>query len=142
MTLGIIYCSLKDFEKGIKWQLEAIEIRKKNQEFNQLPISLNNLSETYLELGDTLKAVEILNQSIALSDSLGTVEATVYAKFLKGELYLKSGDYAASVPLIVESIEWWEAENSLKDLPRAYESLLVSYKALIEKTILFMYSKN
>lgn len=133
MTLGIIYCSLKDFEKGIKWQLEAIEIRKKNQEFNQLPISLNNLSETYLELGDTVKAVEFLNQSIALSDSLGTEEATVYAKFLKGELYLKSGDYAASVPLIVESIEWWEAENSLKDLPRAYESLLASYKGLDRK---------
>ena len=57
----------------------------------------------------------------------------MYAKFLKGELYLKSGDYAASVPLIVESIEWWEAENSLKDLPRAYESLLASYKGLDRK---------
>ena len=133
MTLGIIYCSLKEYEKGIKWQLEAIEIRKKNHEFNQLPISLNNLSETYLELGDTAKAIEFLDKSIALSDSLGSESALVYAKFLKGELYLKSGNYAASVPLIIESIDWWEAENSLKDLPRAYESLLASYKALDRK---------
>ena len=57
MTLGIIYFSLKDFAKCIKWQLEAIEIRKKNQEFNQLPISLNNLSETYLELGYCVRQI-------------------------------------------------------------------------------------
>lgn len=130
MALGVVYSEDGQTEKGIDYQLEAVNIQKEHKNWSNIPISLNNLAESYYAMGDTAHCLEILNESIQLADSLGIKDALYYAKFVKGEIQLNHEIYSAAVENMEAAISYWEERNSKKDLPRAYRTIYKAYKKL------------
>lgn len=133
MALGTLYAENGFLEEGINHQIIALEIKRENQDWAAIPISLNNLSESYLKDGDTIKSLAMVDRSIFLADSLEQKASFAYANFLKGELLQYKKNYTASIPYLETSIRWWEEKDRTSDLPRAYARILISYKGLNEQ---------
>lgn len=128
MALGVLHQGNKDYEKALIYHQQALEIKEREQAWDIIPISLNNLSELHFEMGNIVKAIELADKSISIADTTGDDPAYYYAKFIKGEYYMKMDQHQQAVPLIEEAVHYWEDINSGKDLPRAYTVLTEAYK--------------
>jgi tetratricopeptide (TPR) repeat protein len=128
MALGVVLQNTPRLEESIKYQMQALQIKEDAGAIESLPISLNNIAELYYELGKTEDAHETVDRSIHLSDSLGIVWALYYAKFIKGEMFNKEKRFDEAFPLIEEAVNFWEEQQSWKDLTRGYSGLSIAYK--------------
>lgn len=126
MAYGVVLQNT-DPQGAVKYHEEALAIKRKANAWKHIPISLNNLAELKVDLGDTLKGIELLKESIHLSNRHGIKDAEVYAEFILGEIYNDQKKYSKALPLISKSVHWWEENNSQKDLPRAYKELTRSF---------------
>lgn len=131
MAIGVVLQNdPTKLEESLDYQLKAFEIIRDNKLHSSKPIALNNLAETYYQLGDTLKSYDLLKESVKISDSINDRPAMIYAEFLLGEFHYKTQTYDKTLPHFQYAIAEWEALDSKKDLPRAYELIEVVYEKL------------
>ncbi|MEZ4922187.1 MAG: SpoIIE family protein phosphatase [Crocinitomicaceae bacterium] len=129
MAVGVVLQNLPGkLNEALQYHLKAIKIKEDVGSIQSLPISLNNSAELYYELGEHEKAYAMVDRSIAIADSFNEDWGVYYAKFIKGEMYLKEKRYVQAVPLMEEAVDFWESEQSWKDLTRGYELLSRAYK--------------
>lgn len=128
MALGVVINTDSITEEGVRYQEEALEIKRKAKAWKHIPVSLNNMAEVYCSMGDTVKALKTIERSIFLADSVQELAGYYYAVYLKGEILTLQNKHVAAIPYLEKGIKWWEETESLKDLPRAYRSLADAYK--------------
>ena len=134
MSYGVVIQN-QNLEESIKYHEEALKIKRDVNAWNAIPISLNNLAELKLELKDTAKALQFLDESIVISSEYKIDDAKVYAEFIKGIILSNQKDYNSAISHLEQSVEWWENNGYLKDLPRAYNVLANTYKYKGESTL-------
>jgi serine phosphatase RsbU (regulator of sigma subunit) len=133
MVYGVLCVENDRIDEGIQNQLIGLEIKRVNNLWNHVTVSLNNLAEVYLKVGDTTKSMEYIDRSLVLSDSVQDLDALMFASFLKGKTLQHQGYLKSSLPFLENAMEWWESKNRLTDLPRVYERILITYKGLGKK---------
>jgi serine phosphatase RsbU (regulator of sigma subunit) len=126
MAYGVVLQNT-DKKGAVKYHEEALNIKRKAKAWKQIPISLNNLAELKVELGDTVYAIELLEESIHICQRHDIQDAEVYAEFILGQIYNSKKEYSKALQMITKSVQWWENHNYLKDLPRAYKEIAISY---------------
>lgn len=133
MVYGVLCVQNDRIDEGIQNQLIGLEMKRANKLWNHITVSLNNLAEVYLKIGDTIKSIEYIDRSLVLADSIQDLDGLMYASFLKGSILQKQGDFRTSLPYLENAMKWWENENRLSNLTRGYENILITYKGLGKK---------
>lgn len=128
MALGVVSQNVITKEDALNYQLIALEIKERINAVDALPISYNNAAETYFELGMITEANNLVEKAIHLSDSIQQLSSLYYAIFLKGEFLYKQEKYRLAIPHLAEATQYWEDNESTKDLPRVYKHLYQAYK--------------
>ena len=127
MAYGIVLQD-NDPEASVPYHEKALQIKRDAKAWRLIPISLNNLAELKVELGDTMAGIKLLEESISLSEEHRVEDAWVYAEFVLGDIWSKKKEYRKAIPYFQKAIVWWEENDYLKDLPRAYRELGIAYR--------------
>lgn len=126
MAYGVVLQN-ENPKESVQYHEKALNIKRKAKAWKQIPISLNNLAELKVDLGDTTSAIELLEESIQISRRHNIKDAEVYAEFILGEIYNDQKKYGKALTLIAKSTQWWEENEYHKDLPRAYKELTKAF---------------
>lgn len=116
MNLGYVSFMKQDYHKAIDFYQDAIEIEKEtNNSSEDIVGLLTNISQCYINLGETKKSIEILENIYKLDESnyhkLKTTISMVTAHFNLLEEYLKKGD----IPNSLKAFEKLDYYTSIKD---------------------------
>lgn len=101
-SLGAVYMFQKEHQKRLECNLKCLEIRVKLGNADEISGSINNIGETYLEMGDYTSAkkrfIDCINYPKSTNDSIA------WACHNLGKLYFIENDYSNSEKSFLESL--------------------------------------
>lgn len=104
-SLGTVYEFLKDFQNA-KISYEGAVIAAKNaKDFNLESNAYNPMSGLLLKLNDTVKAMELIEQSIKLKTKTNDQRGLAFAIYGRGKVHLSNKDYTKAERDFFDSIE-------------------------------------
>jgi len=129
-AIGTINAQLGNFEASLSNHNKALRIKQELKLVDQIPVSLSNMGHTNLGIGDTTKALELLQRASFLGDSLKLHKDVLFAEFSLGAIYHDMGRYPASVPKLEFAVAEYEKLDTDFDLVSAYPKLASVYDKL------------
>jgi serine phosphatase RsbU (regulator of sigma subunit) len=127
MVLGVIYQNMNMLDSALYYQQRSLDLKETYGMMNDLPISLNNVAELYASLGQSQKAMETIDRSIRLADSLHIADALAYAQHVKGTLYNKNKKYEEALVWLLPASRFWENRRTYDDLKQSYHEIVTAY---------------
>jgi len=117
LNLGILYSdNPKTYQKAIHFLEESIAINTKNQEWDEVYLTLINLAWTYLDNQELGKAKTVLNNAKSISEKIDVAPLNKqYIELLSGRYYLARKDYATAKQQL-ESVAKKADKDSVTDL--------------------------
>jgi len=76
--LGLCYRWLGEWDKSLKYQMEALDIGKKVGEYQQSGGAASELGELFMEMEDYAEAERYLNESNSIYEKAGDTECSIY----------------------------------------------------------------
>lgn len=101
-SLGAVFMFEKEHQKRLECNLKCLEIRIQLGEADDISGSMNNIGETYLEMGDNEAAKQWFYDCINYPGS--SPDSISWATHNLGRLFLAEGDFAASQEMFLESL--------------------------------------
>jgi serine phosphatase RsbU (regulator of sigma subunit) len=101
-SLGAVYMFNKEHQKRLDCNLKCLEIRMQLGNADDISGSMNNIGETYLEMGDLSAAEQWFQDCITYPGS--TDDSLAWAFHNLGKLFLMQGDFARSETNFIESL--------------------------------------
>lgn len=100
-ALGVLYCKLGYFDKGLEYLNFSLELEKNSNGTNtqRYAARLNNMALFYLQYGDYETTTQLINQAMQI---VGPTKDTLSRNFLvpvinQGSLFLNTGQYEAAL---------------------------------------------
>jgi serine phosphatase RsbU (regulator of sigma subunit) len=101
-SLGAVYMFEKEHQKRLECNLKCLEIRKILGNPDDISGSMNNIGETYLEMGDLESAKAWFEDCISYPGS--SEDSVAWARHNLGKLYYIEQDFALSETNYIESL--------------------------------------
>lgn len=101
-SLGAVYMFNKEHQKRLECNLKCLEIRMQLGNADDISGSMNNIGETYLEMGDLVAAEQWFQDCISYPGS--TDDSLAWAFHNLGKLFLLQGDFSASEANFIQSL--------------------------------------
>lgn len=101
-SLGAVFMFEKDHQKRLECNLKCLEIRIQLGDADDISGSMNNIGETYLEMGDNESAKLWFYDCINYPGS--TPDSVSWATHNLGRLFLQEGEFEASKQMFFESL--------------------------------------
>lgn len=112
--LGVVSNELKNYDKALEYHTKALNLANENllTEFNEIPISLNNIGGVYQNLNKHEKAIEKFNEALTYK-KLITEKPKLYAILLDNIAYskLKINDDSKLPDLFYKSLKIRDSLN-------------------------------
>lgn len=102
-SLGAVYMFQKENDKRLDCNLKCLELRKLIGDADDISGSMNNIGETYFEMGDYPSANDWFDQCINYPGA--TQDSAAWALHNLGKLRQKQGDLESSVAYFLESLD-------------------------------------
>ncbi len=123
LNFGIYYLDICDYEKAIKYYLDAESLFKTLGDKNNLGITFINLGEVYLLLCEYEKAIDALNKAYEIFEALGNRVEQGETEFLFGKLYYVLGD-TVKLKEVLENYSKYSLNLEKTDFNYSYLRLL------------------
>lgn len=104
-SLGHLYSSTGEREKGFELFQKALEICRLNNTEEPKPLILNNLGYYFMSIGDYSKAIETLSESVEISKKLGDEKTAAITLNNIGASYFEIYNFKKAVEIWDEAIE-------------------------------------
>lgn len=101
-SLGAVYMFNKEHQKRLECNLKCLEIRMQLGDADDISGSMNNIGETYLEMGDLAAAEKWFQDCIEFPGS--TEDSQAWAFHNLGKLYFLQQDFSRSESHFIESL--------------------------------------
>lgn len=102
-SLGAVYMFRKEHQKRLECNLQCLDIRFKIGVAADISGSMNNIGETYLEMGDLISAKKWFHDSIQYPEA--TMDSTSWAYHNLGKLFFIEKDFVSSEKFYLKSLE-------------------------------------
>ncbi|MEW8994011.1 helix-turn-helix domain-containing protein [Clostridium sp.] len=90
-NIGLIYCELNEIDKSIDYFSKAISFRKVH-DIERVNHSIIDMSSLYVKENSYDKAIELLYESIALSEKYSDMEFTIKGYLVLEDIYINLND--------------------------------------------------
>jgi len=108
INIGKIYAKWEDYPNAIRNQEEALKIARESNSKLEIGQSLIGLAKTYLQKGDTQKALELLKESEKITSEIGAIYESRETYESMADAFAKNEDY-------YNAYRYQNLESSLKD---------------------------
>lgn len=145
--LGSCYCSLSDFQNGLKYSQEALVIFKKLDNKNYIAYTLSTIGSANVGLNNLDEAVKIYTEAHELNKQLNDNTSAGDNCLRLGEIYIMKKDYKRGLVFYNKALEYVKVGNSelLKKTAllgianvdfemKKYKEALTIYQNLIKET--------
>lgn len=129
MVIGVVLQN-EDINESIRYQEEALQIKRDNNFITDIPVSLNNLAEQYWESEQHDKAWAAVNESIDLSLKNDDKYSLAYARYIVGKFKRLEGKYQEATKYFLGACNFWEEVNHTDDLINVYNELSMAYREI------------
>jgi tetratricopeptide (TPR) repeat protein len=132
-ALGEVHRWLGEWDKSLKYLMEARDIAKKVGEYQSSGSSALYLGELFMEMEDYVEAEKYLDESCSVYEQAADADARITLAFpALSRLYLKKGEFEKANEIIEETYEYATKTRNRLTLP--YAEML--------KAMLFREQKN
>ncbi|MEZ4921608.1 MAG: ATP-binding protein [Crocinitomicaceae bacterium] len=122
-NIANIFFGLHDFDLTRKYAQESYEVLRLHKDTLYLPVIGSVLAVSEIKLGDTIRGLQHLEESLELSDRLNHAMGKVVGLYGQGELSLAKNDYNAAKMNFFKSLE-------IASTNRLYHFILLDQTAL------------
>lgn len=129
LNIGTAYYAKNANQDAFKYWQQAVDLSRRTQEMEILPLALNNVAAIYKSRGDIDQAIEIFEQIrevyLQRNDSLRYGRAT----FNMGSTYFRVGNDSLGEYYVLQSIEWYKqvGRRANANIGNAYNELGVQH---------------
>lgn len=95
-NMAIVYKLKKDYASSVKYNLSAIDLAIKSGDKWLAAAIYNNIGNLYVELGDTKKAIDYCNKSLAIAKEINATEVLINVYETLADAKAKAGDYKSA----------------------------------------------
>lgn len=104
-TLGDLYQRTKDYESAIKHYKEAIRYFQKFDELQKVATTQLNIASCLLSLNKSDQAISLLNECIAIRETVNDNSRLTYPLYLLGSAYLQAENYPEAIGVFEKCCE-------------------------------------
>lgn len=125
--IGLIYIDKKDYDKGERYLLEAIEAMNDINNKQGVAVCEVNLANLYLQLGQPYKSITYLEKAAPILKSTGYEVLYAGSLLTKANAYLHTEEWRRARALIEEGLELARNLNSLEYEIAAHQNWVIYY---------------
>ncbi len=130
-NLGLIYLNdLSDYEKGINYLLQSIEMKRLLGDTVSLMHTQSNLAYAYIKTGKFLPAADYLSEAIEIFDRYQNAHGRVLSRFYMGLLYQETNDFIRSIDVLEVAMNLSEQLGVVHLKPEIIKMQMKNYVAL------------
>lgn len=133
--LGIVDCFQGKYHEAIVNYNKSLEINEKGDNTFKLSITLGNLAEPKMELGEYDEALDLLYQAVKIQKKHQYKSVLIYSYFTLGEIHTLTQSYDSGLFYYRESLQKMKETSETRDRQLVYSLIAENYakQGLFEK---------
>ena len=127
-NIGIIFDIQGDYDKGIDYYSQSLEIFEEMGNKEGIASSLNNLGAIYKVQGNYAKAIEYFTQNLKISEEIGNKRGIAASLNNIGLIFQELGDYSKALDYFTQSLKINEEIGDKKGVSSCLNNIGAIYK--------------
>jgi len=132
IELGILFSSMKDFQKAVRAYLDAADILRKEEDLNELARTYNNLGSCYLDMEKYEDAISVLKMCMNVARDAGDLTIRAWAAFNIANGLIMLGKPKDSFKYLDTALTTLEKSDDRVGIAATYTNYGLAYSALKE----------
>lgn len=131
--LGRVYESRAEYQKSMKYFLEAIRLYKSVDNKNGIANTYNSLAYVYKEMDQHQKALEGLKEAKSIYEAIGNRKKSAAVTFTMGLMIMEMDQYAEAIPYFRKAMSGLTEAAEPKRFSSFYNNLANCYQKLRDR---------
>lgn len=127
-NIGIIYDIQGDYDKGIDYYSQSLEIFEEIGNKQGIATSLNNIGTIYKVQGDYAKAIDYFTQNLKISEEIGNKQGVGACLNNIGLIFQVQRDYSKALDYFTQSIKINEEISNKKGIASSLNNIGIIYQ--------------
>ena len=129
-NIGIIFDIQGDYDNGIDYYSQSLEIYEEMGNKEGIASSLNNLGAIYKVQGNYAKAIDYFTQNLKISEEIGNKRGIAASLNNIGLIFQEQSDYSKALDYFTQSLKITEEIGDKRGISASFNNIGIIYQAL------------